>query len=458
LIYYRLILFLTVLLQFAVSTAGFAAERQSDTSKLFEDGDVVCFIGDSITHSGTWHVHVQNYYLTRFPDRRIEMYNCGIGGHTAEKTLVNFAWDITPRRPSQAVVMLGMNDLRKAGSRSEVWQDYIYRMKELSNLIKKQTEAHITWISPSPYDDMLELEQKPLPGFSGLLNRTSQELKAFAAENNGGYIDFNQPMNRINLKHKQFNPEFTLIGVDRVHPAAVGNMVMAYLFLKAQEAPAEVSRAGISAADGTIIEENCQINIKNRSFDSIEFTITPKALPFPMPADTIAALDIVPIEKELNKEILQVTELDPGSYTLTIDNKVIGSFKDSELEKGINLAYNKNTPQYIQAQEIARLSGEKRNIEFKLRTESMLKVLLNQHGIKFDGNNRSDVYAMFEREEVKKLFAPGGKFSFGGASRYWKRYQAEKQSLHNAEKEIKNIISVLYEINTPREHQYEIKK
>ncbi|AQQ71134.1 GDSL-like Lipase/Acylhydrolase [Limihaloglobus sulfuriphilus] len=450
--------FTLIIFQLALTISVPQAAKAEAAAKMFDGGDVVCFIGDSITHSGTWHVHVQNYYLTRFPERHIEMYNCGIGGHTAEKTLVNFGWDVTPRRPSQAVIMLGMNDLRKAGTDSEVWQDYISRMKELSNLIKTETDAHITWISPSPYDDMLELELKPLQGFSDLLNRTSQELKAFAAENNGSYIDFNQPMNRINLKRKQTDPEFTLIGGDRIHPGALGNMVMAYLFLTAQEAPATVSRAGISAAEGILFEGNCKINIKTRSFDRIAFTIKAKALPFPMPEETFAALGIVPIEKELNQEILQVTELDTGSYTVTIDNKIVGRFTNSELEQGINLAYNKNTPQYIQSQEIARLSEEKRKIEFKLRTESMLKVLLSLHGIEFDGNDRTNVYAMFDREEVKELFAPGGKFSSGGALRYWKRYQAEKQSLHTAQREIKEIISAIYKINMPREHRYEIKK
>ena len=44
----------------------------------FKDGDRVCFIGDSITHGGSYHSNVYLYYLTRFPDREFRVWNKGI--------------------------------------------------------------------------------------------------------------------------------------------------------------------------------------------------------------------------------------------------------------------------------------------------------------------------------------------------------------------------------------------
>lgn len=89
----------------------FLTAGPADGLSPFSQGDVVCFVGDSITHSGQYHVYLAAYYATRVPDRPVKFYNLGIGGHTAELTLVNFGWDVPKLNPAVVVVMLGMNDM-----------------------------------------------------------------------------------------------------------------------------------------------------------------------------------------------------------------------------------------------------------------------------------------------------------------------------------------------------------
>ena len=48
----------------------------------FKKGDRVAFVGNSITDGGHYHSYIWLYYMTRFPDRKISIYNCGIGGDT----------------------------------------------------------------------------------------------------------------------------------------------------------------------------------------------------------------------------------------------------------------------------------------------------------------------------------------------------------------------------------------
>ena len=54
-----------------------SGQSRADT---FEDGETVCFPGDSITHGRSYHGMIYAYYLTRFPDRKIRFLNAGICG------------------------------------------------------------------------------------------------------------------------------------------------------------------------------------------------------------------------------------------------------------------------------------------------------------------------------------------------------------------------------------------
>ena len=50
----------------------------------FQKGDRIAFVGNSITCGGHYHSYIWLYYMTRFPDQRIDIFNEGVGGDVAE--------------------------------------------------------------------------------------------------------------------------------------------------------------------------------------------------------------------------------------------------------------------------------------------------------------------------------------------------------------------------------------
>ena len=60
----------------------------------FPDGARVCFVGDSITHAGRFQKYIVAYYRKKFPDAKVEFYNCGIAGGNLRNTISIYNEDI----------------------------------------------------------------------------------------------------------------------------------------------------------------------------------------------------------------------------------------------------------------------------------------------------------------------------------------------------------------------------
>ena len=71
-------------------------------------------------------------------------------------------------------------------------------------------------------------------------------------------------------------------------------------------------------------------------------------------------LELLPIETDLNHELLSVTGLTHGLYEVRIDSVTVGQHTAEELASGINLAFNKATPQFKQAHKVARHNAQRR--------------------------------------------------------------------------------------------------
>lgn len=86
-------------------TAAFA-----QTVKPFKEGERAVFLGNSITDGGHYHSYIWLYYMTRFPDMPIRVFNGGIGGDTAYDMNKRLDGDIFVMKPSVLMVTFGMND------------------------------------------------------------------------------------------------------------------------------------------------------------------------------------------------------------------------------------------------------------------------------------------------------------------------------------------------------------
>src|SRR5688500_6564011 len=54
---------------------------------VLADGDAFVFLGDSITHQCLYTQYVEDFFYTRFPEKRIRFHNAGVGGDRAKNAL-----------------------------------------------------------------------------------------------------------------------------------------------------------------------------------------------------------------------------------------------------------------------------------------------------------------------------------------------------------------------------------
>ena len=353
----------------------------------FQHGDRVVFIGDSITHGGRYHADIYLYHATRFPDRPFVAHNCGISGDTAPGTNIRFESDIAVHRPTVATIMLGMNDAyawafdpslalqEKISAQASSYDHYTQAMDQMARTLTEM-DCRMVFIKPSIYDQTAVLDQKNLLGKNDQLGRFAEYIDALAIKYDASVVDFYTPMSVINHVIQASDPSATIVGGDRVHPGIPGHLVMAYHFLKSQNMSPYVSAIQLDASEGGKILQlrNCEIHGDlEATADQVSFSATEKALPFPLSPAQLKALDWVPFQHELNRQVLAVDNLPTGKYALSIDAIKVGEYSSVALKNGINLSANPATPQYQQALQIKALQNKQLQATSKLRSIALVR-------------------------------------------------------------------------------------
>jgi lysophospholipase L1-like esterase len=355
-----------------------ASPETRSTAESFKNGDVVCFVGDSITRGGWFHSNVFLFYTTRFPQLKLRTFNCGRSGDRAAGALDRFSWDVLPHKPNVAVVVFGMNDVNVGGPQDE----------PLSQLEKLVTALHdsgcrVTQVTPTLYDESASLDAPLKPGKDASLATYSAGVRDMAARLEHGWVDVNGAMQRITDEKRKSDPTFTLIGPDRIHPGEVGHLVMAHTFLTAQGMPHDVARIVLDAKTASVVEQvNCEVGSIEAGDGDITFACTEYALPFVPTEAARPALELVPFMEDLNREMLVVRNLTKGSYELQIDDRPVGNFTGDQLAAGIDLAGNPETPQYRQSLEVTTANARRHEIESgPLRGVAYVRSMLLKAGI-----------------------------------------------------------------------------
>ena len=159
------------------------------------------------------------------PEKNIRVVNMGCGGNTVRDLKNRWATDVIALKPDWLAVMIGIND---------VWRQFD---------LPKMTEIHV---GPEEYAGTLdELVAKTRPLVKGLVlltpyymepNRQDKMrarmdeygriVKKIATRHGTVFVDTQAAFDKV-LKH--IYP--ATLGWDRVHPTAVGHMVLARAFL-----------------------------------------------------------------------------------------------------------------------------------------------------------------------------------------------------------------------------------
>jgi len=409
---------------------------------LFQDGETVCLLGDSITARGSTQTIISDYYLTRFPDRTVHFVNAGRSGDTAGGSLARLAEDVIGKKPTSVSIMFGMNDVNrgtyvanpddaKKNQQQQALEGYKANMEKVVARIRAEAgEPKLYFITPSPFDQTVVLEKENnQPGCNDGLGRCAEIVRELAATNRSTLVDFHAPMTVRNLERQKKEPTWTIVGGDRVHPGAPGHLMMAWLFLKAQGAPAVVSAIKIDASSGRVAESvNADVSRVETKEGGVEFTAKEKALPFPIDAAAKSLLEITTVESDLAQEMLTVTGLAAGSYEVRIDGNAIGRHTAADLAHGINLAFNEATPQYKQAQTVRNHNEQRRG--FEAQACSLMNTRRSmQSRYKVNVDDPAAVQAHYDHFEDKKEYNAGMALNY---IKNWPRYEelVQQVTLH----------------------------
>ena len=447
-------------------TAALASAADPAPVPTFKQGDTVCFIGDSITRGGLFHRNLVLFYATRFPQARFESFNCGISGDKAAGVLQRFDYDVAVHRPTVATLMLGMNDIGGApfgkdrdgeqapAKLQALLATYTRDMESIAQKLQAQG-AKTIFITPSIYDETGNQATAAQVGRNDVLAKCSDIVRTLAAKYAGSVVDFNAPMAQLNAAQQAKDPAFTLIGKDRIHPGETGHLVMTYLFLKAQGMSGVVATVDIDAPRAQVVTaERCTVSDLQRDpTGALRFTYLAQSLPFPLPAEARQAAELVPFTAELNRELVRVQGLNPGSYEIVIDDQVVQTVTAAELQQGVNLAANPKTPQYKQA-----LAVKAQNDRQYTQSANRLRILqATRHFTlsKVPGLKIDDVAGCIKHveAELEKAIAQKREYQIW----QYKTYLSARPQQAEIEQEVRAAYDEMWRLNTPKPHRYIIR-
>ena len=337
------------------------------------NGDTVVFYGDSITEQNYYNQWVQVYVATRFPWMRVHFYGAGIGGDR-----VTGGWagpidqrlerDVFSEKPTVVTVMLGMNDGGYQPTTDVIDQTYVKGYQHLLDSIREHVPGvRLTLLGPSPFDDVT----RPVTfagGYNTVMQHFAEVDQSLADKYAAAFVNLNPPVVAAIQKADTMDSKIApLLLPDRVHPDPLAHWVMAEALLKGWHAPALVSDVTLDGGAGSVVStRNASVSRVEQTGEGLKWTTLEYGLPLPLMrsnASDALLLDVSDIEKQLNQEMLRVSGLGPGRYTLSIDGNPVDTFSPEALESGINLA-DYPTPMFHQAQSVGWLVRDRGETHF----------------------------------------------------------------------------------------------
>lgn len=317
--------------------AASASQQSLPSITAFEDGDVVGFIGDSITHArycDISYLEIMNqYYLCQFSEKNVEFRNLGVAGYKACDVLDIFESDPGFQDINKAVIMLGTNEAILKYSPEK----YIADMDKLISRLKENglTGEDILLLTPPFCDEknasgaLLKIEKRLLEYLKALETKLPQwEVQ---------YLDIHTPMANFTAKIQQETPTNSLT-TDGIHPNQTGQMLIAYYLLAAQDAGNKVViyQEENSSENNTISPENTAFH---RTDKGMFGSFLQETLPFTATKELLEFLSFFEPAASLYQESLQINDLGENTHYQVIINEVtLGTFTGKELSEGINTA------------------------------------------------------------------------------------------------------------------------
>jgi len=348
----------------------------------FAAGERVALFGDSITHAAKYGWYLQLFADLRHPGSGTCLMNVGQNGDSARGALGRMTTDLLPKKPTRVFCMFGMNDVGRSlyatttpdattvERRERALAAYAQSVPELVRRLRAAGATPVL-MTPSPYDQYTEGKGEWLkacndPG----LARCAGIVRQVAATQEVALVDLYCPLTALMRANLGFR-----FCHDRIHPGDVGHLAIAGRILQAMGVPPSVAETRVAA---------------NRP-DGASFVHAPKALPFPKLTEyeTLSKMDRT--LADLNREIVAVTGLSPGTYALSFEGAELGRYTAEELAAGVDVATLATTNQCL-AQAAAKAMYEARGISSRLREYDQLANWVKGAGIDENDFVRADAH------------------------------------------------------------------
>ena len=382
---------------------------------------VVAFIGDSITHQGQYQKFIESYYKTKYPDREIVFVNKGINGDIGQRVINRFNTDVMnddfTDAPDEISLMVGMNDIER-GFYSNVVGDALKQAKIdkcLENIEKiinlcKDNNISLTLVTPSLYDegDYTGADTNIATGANAALGKVGEGVKALATQYELPVIDLHTATNywtNTIRANSQWAQDAVLIPSDRVHPDIFGGFIMGYEYAKQQGNSAVVASVEIDAEKGEAKSENAVLTNLSVTGNNVSYTYKAKSLPMAYtPEYQKAEAYGIPVSDDINNEIIKVSGLAEGNYTITMNGTALtDTYTAQELADGVNIATDTNNPGQITAKAVNEKTEEKVQTESYYRIIPAMEIIAQSNN--FEMTDEAAVNAWLEASsESEKSF------------------------------------------------------
>ncbi len=443
------------------------ATAEETSHPLFEDGDKVCFIGNSITMGGQYTKYIMQYYTTHYPKMRLHYRNNGLGGDITRGVLDRIDSDILCNDPDVAVMMIGMNDSGEkitpdldendeaaVARETKLQYDLYTKYLDQINEILADNSRELVLFTPSIYDEMME---KKTPGQKGRNHRLytyGEYIKSTADNYDAKVVDMWAKTNAVSLELQKSDPNQSYVGKngDRIHPGPFGGFIMANEFISSVEEPNVVSKVVVDASKSELTE-SARAEVTNVEGDksSLSFDMLAEGLPFVFDKEALRGSTFTSFQEDYNQEIVKVEGLKRGSYALSIDDVEVGTYSSKELSEGINLSSNELTPQYKQSAAVMALNTQLQQLTYKSRVLPLV-----EHRIL---HLRGDFKEYLRPDQVIEEITE--RLKTETQSYYKSRYKEYIQYQPNRDKifvELMLLQDKLYDMSQPTTHRYKLIK
>lgn len=203
---------------------------------FFQDGDVIVFAGDSITDADkntTWdgigngYVRLVRDALAAFyPEIGCRVLNAGVSGDNSRDLLARWEKDVDEKQPSVVFCLVGANDVWRHFDRLDPEKPLVTEEEYERNLIQicKKAERYERFVFIAPYfmernrsDEMRLLTER----YAAIVHKVAKKFSLpvlDAQKEFDAYMEHRSGMS---------------ISWDRVHPGAIGSMLLARMILNA---------------------------------------------------------------------------------------------------------------------------------------------------------------------------------------------------------------------------------